>query len=200
MASELHVDTYPDATVYFQVRSATGTIWNTAGAALEAYATANIADYDIAGTEQGTSSGYYVGSMPAVAAGLYHIAAKVRLGGAPVESDPTVDMFDVDWDGSALVILNQIDAKTKNLPTDPADESLIIAATDALAVLIAALNDISAADVKTAIEAAGSHLALIKAKTDSLVFTVASQVDANIQYVNGVLVTGTGAVGDEWGP
>lgn len=40
----------------------------------------------------------------------------------------------------------------------------------------------------------------IKAKTDSLTFTVAGQVDANIQYVNDVVVTGTGAVGDEWGP
>lgn len=40
----------------------------------------------------------------------------------------------------------------------------------------------------------------IKAKTDSLAFTVAGQVDANIQYVNDVQVTGTGASGDEWGP
>lgn len=40
----------------------------------------------------------------------------------------------------------------------------------------------------------------IKAKTDSLAFTVAGQVDANVQYVNDVAVTGTGAVGDEWGP
>ena len=40
----------------------------------------------------------------------------------------------------------------------------------------------------------------IKAKTDSLTFTVAGQVDANIQYVNDVQVNGTGASGDEWGP
>lgn len=40
----------------------------------------------------------------------------------------------------------------------------------------------------------------IKAKTDSLTFTVAGQVDANIQYVNDVQVIGTGAPGDEWGP
>ena len=33
-----------------------------------------------------------------------------------------------------------------------------------------------------------------------LVFTVAGQVDANIQYVNDVAVTGTGAAGNEWGP
>ena len=40
----------------------------------------------------------------------------------------------------------------------------------------------------------------IKAKTDSLTFTVAGQVDSNIQSVNDVTVTGTGAEGDEWGP
>lgn len=45
-----------------------------------------------------------------------------------------------------------------------------------------------------------SDVGAIKAKTDSLAFTVAGQVDANVQYVNDVQVTGTGAVGDEWGP
>jgi len=40
----------------------------------------------------------------------------------------------------------------------------------------------------------------IKAKTDSLTFTVAGQVDANVTYVNDVEVVGTGATGDEWGP
>lgn len=40
----------------------------------------------------------------------------------------------------------------------------------------------------------------IKAKTDSLTFTQAGNVDANIQYVNDVQVGGTGAGGDEWGP
>jgi len=40
----------------------------------------------------------------------------------------------------------------------------------------------------------------IKAKTDSLAFTVAGKVDANILVVNGVTVAGTGAAGNEWGP
>ena len=40
----------------------------------------------------------------------------------------------------------------------------------------------------------------VKAKTDSLIFTVAGQVDANIQYVNDVAVTGNGQAGTEWGP
>jgi hypothetical protein len=45
-----------------------------------------------------------------------------------------------------------------------------------------------------------SDVGAIKAKTDSLAFTVAGQVDSNVQYVNDVLVNGTGALGDEWGP
>jgi hypothetical protein len=40
----------------------------------------------------------------------------------------------------------------------------------------------------------------IKAKTDSLTFTVAGQVDSNIQYVNDTLVTGNGSAGTPWGP
>jgi len=40
----------------------------------------------------------------------------------------------------------------------------------------------------------------IKAKTDGMTFTVAGQVDCNVQAVNDVAVTGTGAPGNEWGP
>lgn len=47
---------------------------------------------------------------------------------------------------------------------------------------------------------AGASIAAIKAKTDPLTFTVANQVDSNIQYVNDVQVTGNGQTGTEWGP
>jgi hypothetical protein len=40
----------------------------------------------------------------------------------------------------------------------------------------------------------------IKAKTDQLTFTLANQVDSNIQAVNDTAVTGNGASGSEWGP
>ena len=40
----------------------------------------------------------------------------------------------------------------------------------------------------------------IKAKTDSLTFSVAGKADATVKYVNETEVTGTGASGDEWGP
>jgi hypothetical protein len=45
-----------------------------------------------------------------------------------------------------------------------------------------------------------SDVAAIKAKTDSLVFTVANQVDSNVQYVNDVAIQGNGQSGTEWGP
>jgi hypothetical protein len=60
-----------------------------------------------------------------------------------------------------------------------------------------------AADAVTEIQtglATAADLTAVKAKTDSLNFTVAGQVDANIQYVNDVQVKGTGAAGNEWGP
>ena len=40
----------------------------------------------------------------------------------------------------------------------------------------------------------------IKAKTDSLKFTVAGEVDSNVQSVNDAALTGNGQVGTEWGP
>lgn len=50
-----------------------------------------------------------------------------------------------------------------------------------------------------ALTSVASDVTAIKAKTDSLTFTVAGNVDANIQYVNDVQIQGTGAVGsDEW--
>jgi len=48
--------------------------------------------------------------------------------------------------------------------------------------------------------ATNAQAAAIKAKTDSLTFTVAGQVDANVQYVNDAAVTGNGQPGTEWGP
>lgn len=52
----------------------------------------------------------------------------------------------------------------------------------------------------SALSTTDTAVSAIKTQTDKFVFTVANQVDANIQYVNDVQVTGTGASGNEWGP
>lgn len=105
MAAELECDDATGKTVYFQVRSATGTIWNTGTLALEAYLTANVANYAILAAEQGTASGYYTAAMPAVAAGTYNVVAKERAGVSPAETDRTVAVGTVEWDGTAVVAL-----------------------------------------------------------------------------------------------
>jgi hypothetical protein len=49
--------------------------------------------------------------------------------------------------GAVQTTANAIDAKTTNLPSDPADHSVIIDATNAILAAVAALNNISVADV-----------------------------------------------------
>ena len=100
MAGEIVFSHTTGRTCYAQVFNGVGQIYNTAASAFQAYATANIADYDIAATEQGTASGIYVASMPAVSAGLYGVVAKERAGGSPAESDIVVGEGDVFWDGA----------------------------------------------------------------------------------------------------
>jgi predicted Fe-Mo cluster-binding NifX family protein len=157
-----------------------------------------------------------------------------------------------------------IDAKTTNLPSDPADQSLLIAAISAVETKVDTVDTVvdavkvvtdkidtalvldgavyqytanalelgpsgsglDAAGVRAAIGLASANLdtqlstidtvvdailvdtdttipatlTTIKDKTDSLTFTVSGQIDANIQYVNDVSVTGNGELGTEWGP
>lgn len=105
MAKEIQALAATGQTLYAQVFKVTdGTIWNTAGTpAFETYATANIADYDIAMTEAGTASGYYTGNLPALAAGTYSVVVRVRAGGAPAETDIPVSVGMIHWDGSAVI-------------------------------------------------------------------------------------------------
>ena len=82
-----------------------------------------------------------------------------------------------------------IKAKTDNLPSDPADASDV-------ASLIAAVS----AKVDTVDDFLDTEIAAIKAKTDQLTFTVANQVDTNIQSVNDITVNGIGTAENPWGP
>jgi len=73
--------------------------------------------------------------------------------------------------------------------------------------LITYINNLSQAGVVATVTtgsglsaAQDQRLIDIETKTSGLNYTVANQVDANIQYVNDVEVNGTGASGNEWGP
>jgi hypothetical protein len=80
---------------------------------------------------------------------------------------------------------------------------------------VTGFNDLDAAGVRSAVGLASANLdtqlsaiatdaARLTSgragKLDSLTFTIAGHVDANIQRVNDVVVIGSGETGDEWGP
>lgn len=82
--------------------------------------------------------------------------------------------------------------------------------TTLLSRITSALAIYTAGDVRTAVGLASANLDTqlstidtvadgIKNKTDSLTFTVAGQVDANVQYINDAALTGNGS-GTPWGP
>lgn len=73
-------------------------------------------------------------------------------------------------------------------------------ASPATAAAVNTIDDFLDTEIAAILAAVDTEVAAIKTQTDKLTFTVANQVDANIQSVNDVTVNGTGALGDEWGP
>jgi hypothetical protein len=112
MVGELQAFAPTGLTLYAQVNSiVNGQIWNTALSAFQAYATANIGNYDIAMTELGTASGYYTGTFPSgIARGVYSYRVLQQVGGSPAEDDPIMYVGEVNWTGSAATGL--VDAPT----------------------------------------------------------------------------------------
>jgi hypothetical protein len=89
-----------------------------------------------------------------------------------------------------------------DLPTNAELATALGTADDAVLTAIGDLptNAELATALASADDAVLAQIVLVKAKTDSLTFTVAGQADVNVQYVNGVEVTGDGQTGTEWGP
>lgn len=152
------------------------------------------------GSVTGNVGGNVTGSVGSVAAGgitasslaadaitAAKIAADVTTElQAGLATQASVDAIDdlLDTEVAAIkTVVDAIQAKTDNLPTDPADASVV-------AGLISA--------VETKVDTVDTVVDGIKAKTDSLTFTVAGQVDANTESMNGSEVFGDGTSGDLW--
>ena len=106
MTQELQADYLSGKNVYFLLRNSAGQVWN--GSAFATYQTVNYSSYPITATEQGTASGYYVGTFPAVSLGVYNLLAKERAGVSPAETDVTVGTGVIQWTGSAIMDLNAL--------------------------------------------------------------------------------------------
>lgn len=101
-------------------------------------------------------------------------------------------------------VVDAIKAVTDLLPDAGALTSLATQASvntidDFLDTEIAAILAAVDTEVAAILAAVDTEVAAIKAKTDQLTFTVANQVDANMQSINDTTVNGDGA-GTPWGP
>lgn len=103
MAGEIQSAYVGGKNVYVLVRNVAGQVWN--GAAFVAYVTADLGSYALSLAEQGTASGYYTGTFPAVTAGVYSVVAHDRAGASPAEGDLSIASGNLEWDGSAVVPL-----------------------------------------------------------------------------------------------
>ena len=65
---------------------------------------------------------------------------------------------------------------------------------------VAAILEDTGTTLPDLIAAVSALATAIKTKTDSLTFTTAGEVDANVQSINDAALTGDGTTGSEWGP
>lgn len=103
---------------------------------------------------------------------------------------------------AAAAALTAYDPPTRAEATSDKDAILAILGTPNLGDIASDIADVRAGvdNVETDTQDIQSNLGAVKTKTDSLTFTVAGQVDANVNYVNETAVGGSGTSGDPWGP
>jgi hypothetical protein len=97
------------------LRPTDGFWYNFALGAFEAYNAANVADYDVPGTEYG-ATGVFSATFPVVAEGIYSVLAATRAGATPAQSDLATGFLaggDGQWDGANFTVLSDLAA------TDP---------------------------------------------------------------------------------
>ncbi len=107
MSNEIKVagNNLADKNIYVLISKPNGQFWDSTNSVFEDYSTASRDDYDIAVTEQGTSSGIYYVDFPSAitTAGTYTYYAYLRVGASPAETDPLVTFGKVDWTGTTVV-------------------------------------------------------------------------------------------------
>jgi hypothetical protein len=140
----------------------------------------------------GNVGGNVTGSVGSVVGAVGSVTGNV--GGNVVGSVASVVGAVGSVTGLTASDVGAIKAKTDNLPSDPADASVIAAAFATTDAKIDAVDDL----VDTEVAAIKTDTAAIKLKTDSLTFTVANQVDANATSMNETPILGTGTSGDLW--
>jgi hypothetical protein len=131
----------------------------------------------------------------AAGAGLTALATQTSVNTIDDFLDTEIAAIKAKTDSLTFTTANRVDAQVFGMEANTMTAAA--AAADLTTELQSGLATAAALD--TVDNFLDTEIAAIKAKTDSLTFTVAGQVDANIQAVNDTAIQGTGAVGtDEW--
>jgi len=140
--------------------------------------------------------------------GEYVLADVTRLSGDATAADNAESFFDgTGYAGTNNVIptVTNVTTVTGNVNGNVTGTVGTVNAIAANAVTAAALATDAVTEIQSGLATAAtlttvdSNVSAIKTKTDSLTFTKAGEVDANIQSINGTTVNGDGS-GTPWGP
>jgi len=130
-------------------------------------------------------------ALEATVAGLNDLSA------ADVNAE--VDTALTDYDGPTNA---EMEARTIAAAAyfDPAADTVANVTLVATTTTNTDMRGTDSAATATNLATVDSNIDAIKVKTDKLTFTSGNDLDANIQKVNDVTVTGDGELGTEWGP
>lgn len=102
MANEISLDYGTTGlTLYALIFNAVGQIWN--GATFETPLAANWATYATTMSEQSTT-GFYAGTFPVVAAGEYSVSIRRKMSGSVATTDPVYGAGQIAWGGTAVIV------------------------------------------------------------------------------------------------
>jgi phage baseplate assembly protein W len=143
------------------------------------------------GTPAGASVSADILAVKTETASILADTDDIGVAGAGLTAIPWNAAWDAEVQSEATDALNAYDPPTRaELTTDTNSVLTAVGDVPTNAELATALG--------TADDAVLAQIALVKAKTDSLTFTVAGQVDANALSMNDTEILGAGTSGDKW--
>jgi phage baseplate assembly protein W len=143
------------------------------------------------GTPAGASVSADILAVKTETASILADTDDIGVSGAGLTAIPWNAAWDAEVQSEATDALNAYDPPTRaELTTDTNSVLTAVGDVPTNAELATALG--------TADDAVLAQIALVKAKTDSLTFTVAGQVDANALSMNDTEILGAGTSGDKW--
>lgn len=168
--------------------------------------------FTIAAWPVATPSGtiyYNVFGQPTVSSTVPVPANMVQLGNDTQSATDLKDFADAGYDpatnkvqglvlADAVTTVNGLAANVITAAATAADFTTEIQSGLATAAALDTVDNFLDTEVAAILAAVDTEVAAIKAKTDSLTFTTAGIVDANIQQINDVTITGNGGTGTEF--